>query len=252
MRKIKIYLLALLFPLLGYTQQEDVTEVLFVGNSFTYFWNMPQMVEAMAKHQDVALHTDQSTVGGSNLEQHWKSEKGTTTRRHLETKKWDYVILQDHSQSTIKASKRWEEYNQKFVNLVRTKGAQPILFSSWAYKSNPLMQTKISESYQDLAEGLDTKLVPMGSVLALAREMRPDLDLFFDDKHLSPNGSYLEALVFYKFLTGKSVISIPDRLTTLDAEGNKLYLIFILPTTGDFLRQLVEEYPMETQNPAKK
>jgi hypothetical protein len=111
------------------------------------------------------------------------------------------------------------------------------------------MQTKITESYQDLAEHLGTKFVPMGSVLALAREKRPDLDLFFDDKHFSPIGSYLEALVFYKFLTGKSVMSIPNRLTTLDAEGHKMYLNFILPTTGDFLRQLVEEYPMETLKP---
>lgn len=246
MRKIKIYLLALLFPVLGFTQQEDVTEVLFVGNSFTYFWNMPQMVEAMAKHQNVALHTDQSTVGGSNLEQHWKSEKGTTTRSHLDTKEWDYVILQDHSLSTIEAKKRWKEYNQNFVNLVKTQGAQPILFSSWAYKSNPLMQTNITESYQNLAKDLGVKLVPMGSVLALAREKRPDLDLFFDDKHLSPNGSYLEALVFYKFLTGKSVTSIPNRLTTLDADGNKMYLMFILPENGDFLRQLVEDFQMIT------
>jgi hypothetical protein len=249
MRNIHIHILSLLISILGYAQDQETKEVLFVGNSFTYFWNMPQMVEAMAKDQDVALYTDQSTVGGSNLEQHWKSEKGTTTRNHLENKRWDYVILQDHSMSTIDAEKRWKEYNQKFVKLVRDKGAQPILFSSWAYKSNPLMQTKITESYQDLAEHLGTKFVPMGSVLALAREKRPDLDLFFDDKHFSPIGSYLEALVFYKFLTGKSVMSIPNRLTTLDAEGHKMYLNFILPTTGDFLRQLVEEYPMETLKP---
>ncbi|NEV94580.1 hypothetical protein G3567_10540 [Psychroflexus sp. YR1-1] len=246
MRKIKICLLAFLLPILGYAQQDGGTEVLFVGNSFTYFWNMPQMVEAMARHQNVPLHTDQSTVGGSNLEQHWNSEKGTTTRNRLDTKKWDYVILQDHSLSTIEAKKRWEAYNQKFVSLVRTQGAQPVLFSSWAYKSNPLMQAKITESYRGLAKDLDVKLVPMGSVLALAREKRPDLDLFFDDKHLSPNGSYLEALVFYKFLTGKSVKAIPNRLTTLNEDGQKLYLIFIVPETGDFLRQLVEEFPMET------
>ena len=248
MRNIHIFILTLLISVLGYTQEKDTTEVLFVGNSFTYFWNMPQMVEAMAKNQGVTLYTDQSTVGGSNLKQHWKSEKGTTTMDRLEDKNWDYVFLQDHSMSTIEAKSRWEEYNKKFVELIKDQGAFPILFSSWAYKSNPLMQTKITNSYKDLADQLGVKLVPMGSVLALAREKRPDLELFFDDKHFSPVGSYLEALVFYKFLTGKSVMSIPDRLTTLDAEGRKMYLIFILPTNGDFLRPLVEEFPMETLN----
>lgn len=249
MRKIYIYIIAILIPILGYSQHQENKGVLFVGNSFTYFWNVPQMVEAMAKHQQVALRTEQSTVGGSNLEQHWKSEKGTTTRRRLDNQHWDYVILQDHSMSTIEAEERWTTYNQKFIKHIRDKGAQPILFSSWAYKSNPLMQSKISESYTRLAKHQDVPLIPMGSVLALAREKRPDLDFFFDDKHLSPIGSYLEALVIYKFLSGQSVSDIPDRLTTQDADGNKLYLMFVLPKTGKFLRQLVEEYRIETLKP---
>ena len=57
--------------------------ILFVGNSFTYFYNLPQVVAAMAASQGVSLETRQSTVGGSNLEQHWQEEKGTQTRRLL-------------------------------------------------------------------------------------------------------------------------------------------------------------------------
>lgn len=246
MRKLHIYIIILYIPFLGYSQQKESKEVLFVGNSFTYFWNVPQMVEAMAKHAKVPLITEQSTVGGSNLKQHWKSEKGITTRVRLENQQWDYVILQDHSMSTINAEERWKTYNKKFIHHAREKGVQPVLFSSWAYKSNPLMQRKISESYRSLSVDQKTPLIPMGSILKLAREKRPDLDFFFDDKHLSPIGSYLEALVIYRFLTSQPVSKIPDRLTTEDANGEKLYLMFILPKTGKFLRQLVEDYPIKS------
>ena len=36
--------------------------MLFVGNSFTFFWNTPQLVEAMARDQGVSLDAYQSTA----------------------------------------------------------------------------------------------------------------------------------------------------------------------------------------------
>lgn len=239
-------LLLLLLPAFLFCQENQPEKVLFVGNSFTYFWNMPQMVEAMAKDQGVSLETSQSTVGGSNLEQHWKEEKGTKTRKMLENNSWDYVILQDHSLSTIEAPERFTTYGTKLIELVKEKGATPLLSMTWAYDSNPLMQKTIGSSYIKLGEETGVKVVPVGSIFMKAQEVRPDLDMYFDDKHPSSNGSYLIALIFYKYLTGKSVMNIPDRLITTDSKGNKLYLSFVLPETGSFLRQLVEDFSMES------
>lgn len=246
MRKLKIYLLMLFLPIAGYAQQEDVTEVLFVGNSFTFFWNMPQMVEAMAKDQNTPLITRQSTVGGSNLEQHYKGEKGTETNKILENGKFDYVILQDHSSSTIEAPERFEEYSRKMTDLVKNKGAKPLLFMTWGYKSNPLMLEEISNKYSEMGKNLQVKTIPVGQIFTKAIQLRPDLEMYFDDKHPSPNGSYLVALIFYKYLTGNSVGAIPNRLTTKDSEGEKIYLSFVTSENGNFLRQLVEEFQMET------
>ncbi len=246
MRKLKIYLLMLLLPSVGYAQQEDVTEVLFVGNSFTFFWNMPQMVEAMAKDQNVPLITSQSTVGGSNLEQHYKGEKGTETNKILENEKFDYVILQDHSSSTIDTPERFEEYSQKMTDLVKTREAEPIFFITWGYKSNPLMLEEISNKYSEMGKKLQVKTIPVGQIFTKAIQLRPDLEMYFDDKHPSPDGSYLVALIFYKYLTGRSVDAIPNRLTTKDAEGENIYLSFVTSENGNFFRQLVDEFQMET------
>ncbi len=221
---------------------QDTLRVLFVGNSFTYYHNLPQMVAAMAQTQKVPIVTRQSTVGGSSLEQHWKGEKGTVTMPMLETGKWDYVVLNNHSLSAIETPESFMEYGRKFAELIRKKGAKPVFMMTWAYKSNPLMQEKITAMYRQLAGETGADYVPAGPLFAATRQWRPDLELFFDDKHPSPNGTYLLALAFYKYLSGKTVMGIPERLTTKDMFGEKLYLVFMTPEDAKFLQQLVEEY----------
>lgn len=244
-----LFLILILLPA-GLFSQEDAEKVLFVGNSFTYFWNMPQMVEAMAKDQGVNLETSQSTVGGSNLAQHWKEEKGTETRKILEEEKFDYVILQDHSMSTIDNPERFTTYAKKLIGLVKEKEAEPLLSMTWAYDSNPLMQKTIGSSYIKLGKETGIKVVPVGTIFMNAQQARPDLEMYFDDKHPSSNGSYLIALIYYKYFTGKSVMEIPNRLITKDSEGDQLYLNFVLPETGAFLRQLVEDFDLESYKTA--
>ncbi|AEM69588.1 hypothetical protein Murru_0537 [Allomuricauda ruestringensis DSM 13258] len=243
---IWVFVLVLNIPVqLDAQEKQGPINILFVGNSFTYFWNMPQLVEAMAETQGVDIAARQSTVGGSNLEQHWKSEKETITRQLLEEKKWDYVVFGDHSLSTIEAPERFKEYGAKFAELVRSKGAEPIFYMTWAYKSNPLMQETITQGYMDLATELNAKVFPVGPVYMKARTFRPDLELYFDDKHPSSDGTYLIALTITKLLTGESITDVPDRLITVDKNDEKLYLSFVLPTTGNFLRQLVDEMNFE-------
>ncbi len=239
-------LIIFLIPISLFSQIEDSHKVLMIGNSFTYFWNMPQMVEAMAKHEDINLETSQSTVGGSNLEQHWKKQKGTETRKILDKEKFDIVILQDHSMSTIEAPERFTTYTTKLIDLAKEKGAEPLLSMTWAYDSNPLMQETISSSYTELGKETGVKVVPVGTIFMQAQKARPDLKMYFDDKHPSSDGSYLIALIYYKYLTGNSVKDIPNRLVTQDSEGDQLYLNFVLPETGAFLRQLVEDFDMKS------
>ncbi len=222
--------------------QQDTLRVLFVGNSFTYFYNLPQMVAAMAQTQKVPIVTRQSTVGGSNLEQHWKGEKGTVTMPLLDNGNWDYVVLNNHSMSAIETPESFMEYGRKFAERIKAKGAKPVFMMTWAYQSNPLMQEKITEMYRKLAAETGSDYVPCGPLFAAARHWRPDLELFADDKHPSANGTYLLALAFYKYFAEKTVMDIPERLTTKDIFGEKLYLVFMAKENASFLQQLVEEF----------
>jgi hypothetical protein len=60
---ILMSVIAVILPLNLSAQEEKPLRVLFVGNSFTYFWNMPQLVQAMGASQGVSLEIRQSTVG---------------------------------------------------------------------------------------------------------------------------------------------------------------------------------------------
>jgi hypothetical protein len=223
-------------------QEKQSLRVLFVGNSFTYYYNLSQVVTAMAKSQGVSIMTRQSTVGGSSLEQHWKEEKGTVTRKWLDSLEWDYVVFNNHSLSTINDPEGFMEYNSKFAELVRSKGAEPVFMQTWGYKSNPLLARTIFPAYDRFADLSKSHLVPCGELFAEVRKWRPDMELFADDKHPSPVGTYLLGLAFFKYFTGMSTAEINRRIWTEDINGEKLYLIFMEQTDADFLQQLVDNY----------
>ena len=227
----------------GRAQGGDTLRVLFVGNSFTFYWNLPQVVQAMAETQKFPLRSAQSTASGASWAHHWKGERGLDTKARIQAGKWDIVVLQNHSTSAIDDTAAFREYGAKFDALVRETGATPLLFQTWAYDSNPLQQPAITKGYTALARSLGSRYVPVGEIWDKARFLRPDLELYSDDKHPSPEGTYLIALAFLKALSGQSVLSVPERLTALDAFGEKLYLSILSAENAAFFKQLVEEFP---------
>jgi len=221
--------------------EKDTLNVLFVGNSFTFYYNMPQMVQSMSEGKTTFIKTRQSTVGGSSLKDHWLGTRGTKTRELLDNFNWDYVVFNNHSLVTINDFDNFVKYTKLFDTLVKTKGAKPILMMTWPYLSNPLMQEHISKSYIDIGHDLNTLVLPVGDIFVKARKLRPDINFYADDKHPAENFTYLIALIFYKSFTQNSLEQISHRLITKDMYGEKTYLSFLSKEMSSFLKQLVEE-----------
>lgn len=75
----KLLLVILFAPLVSFGQnkKKDTLSILFVGNSFTYYYNLPQVVSAMSTYSDnYYLKTRHSLLGGSTLQEHLNQEKG--------------------------------------------------------------------------------------------------------------------------------------------------------------------------------
>lgn len=241
----RISFLLILFFNTNCIAQNKPIKVLFVGNSFTYYNNLPHVVSAMAKSQGYTIDTKHSTAGGVTLEDHWKSKQGTQTRKMIKNENWDYVVFNNHSLSAINTPKDFITYSKKFADLVKEKGAEPIFMMTWAYKSNPLMLSEVEKMYKELGQLTETDIVPCGSLFAASLDYRPDLELFHDDKHPSQNGTYLLGLSFYKYFIGKKVTYIPENIFTLDKNEQPLYLLFTNPRDANFMKKLVADFPFE-------
>ena len=136
---------------------------------------------------------------------------------------------------------------KKMVDLIRSKGSKPIFMMTWAYKSNPLMLKTIAADYENMSSKLGVDLVPCGKLFDEVRIKRPDLNMYEDDdKHPSKHATYLNGLTFFKYFTNEKTSKIPNRITTTDKNGQKLYLLLLSQENADFLQQLVDDYDFKT------
>ena len=223
-------------------QDSSSKKVLFVGNSYTFFWNLPQSVACLANSDEITLETCQSTIGGANLGQHWASQKNLKTRSIIENNKFDVVILQDHSMQAINNPDSLLYYGKLFGDLIKEQGAQTYLYMTWSREWDPYMQKKITEEYSRLAKATDAIIVPVGPAWEKARTLRPDIDLYDPDgSHPSTIGAYLTACVFYGVLSGKTPIGIPHRLISTDKDGEKLYLSIQSKENALFLQKVADD-----------
>ncbi|MCR9229140.1 MAG: SGNH/GDSL hydrolase family protein [Flavobacteriaceae bacterium] len=243
---IKQWMMILLLLMVSsavFSQEHQAKRVLFIGNSFTYYKRMPDMVRAMLELDEVPLEIHVSAVGGSTWRQHYLKKKGTRTMDTLKARTWDYVLLQDHSRSTLDSLPNFKKYGAKLVASAKVMGAVPILYMTWHPKDRPEQQRTISAAYKKLGGALKVPVIPVGDIFYRCGKRRPEINLYADKKHPSEEAAYLIALVMYRALTGNSVKNIPDRLVVSPtAEDGAKELVDIDHSTGQFMRRLVDRY----------
>ena len=198
----------------------DEKRILFIGNSYTFYNDMPEMVIQIAK-SDPDNHTRfvvQSVAwGGANLQALWNDGRAL---KLLKTSRWDYVVLQEQSfwamfpQSVDNTSR----FAHRFDQAIKAASGQTLLFTTWArqpgsnwyqeretsFLRNPIyMQKQFNLQSKRLSDRLGADPIPVGDYWAAALKLQPQLPLYSEDgSHPSPTGSYLAALVFYQHFSG--------------------------------------------------
>jgi hypothetical protein len=216
------WLLAMLFLLFGLAAcaspstpnpqapAADIPErVLFVGNSFTYFNNSlhghyRNLAAASDPTGNAARFTKAMTISGEELANH---EGGL--RQMLDVYEWDAVVLQGHSLEAVDEERRpgLEAAAEKYARLIRSEGAEPFVFMTWAYRDRPEMTAVLDSVYSALGARLGVTVAPVGLAFAEAIGTIPGVDLFDPDGfHPSRQGTYLAACVFYAVLRGASPV----------------------------------------------
>jgi hypothetical protein len=199
--------------------------VLFIGNSHTYYNDLPGMIAQLAAAAKVErpLLFAMEAAGGATLAQHLA---GTRVRAQLGQGHWDYVVLQEQQQVPSFTFNRAQLEREFYAPartldvLARASGAKTVLYMTWAKRagdpdnvrddSYDKMQERVRESYAQLARELDDTVAPVGVAWRWALQKRPELPLWAaDGSHASLHGSYLAACVLYSVLYAHSALDNP-------------------------------------------
>ena len=244
MRLIIIGFHVLLLLLTGVLAQspKDTLKVLFVGNSYTYTSNLPHVISAISKKTDTYIDAYKSVKGGAHLSEHWQGKRGLKTVDIIKNGDYDIVVLQEFSMGTINDESDFMEYSKKFAELIRSTGAEPWYFQTWAREKVPQYQEIISTVYSKAAAEFDIDMVPVGDAWDLARNLRPTIELFVSDgTHPSDLGTFLSACVFVKMLTGELPEKITSSLSWHDGRGEEIILMYTDFLDIVFCQKVVEE-----------
>ncbi len=181
-------------------QTQAPLRVLFIGNSYTYYNNMPEMVETMGKSPQStrAIQIKAVTEGGATLEKLWTMR---ATRYAVTDARWDAVVVQEQSTRPLRAPELMQKAMAEIDASVRQSGARTLLYMTWSRRDNADTQTAINQAYQNTAQTLSADLASVGLAWHRALAQNPGLELYAQDgSHPSPAGSYLAACVIYMAL----------------------------------------------------
>lgn len=177
--------------------------VLIVGNSLSYFNEMPWMLEQIARSKEAQppLHVEFSGGSGLTLEQHWKQGKAL---RRIAGERWDFVVLQAQSTEAMRAPATFEEYARRFHEAVLRGKGRTVILETWAPRHSPYSQASFHEEYQKAANRIGARLAPVGTAWTSLNAR--GINLFEDDTHPNVAGSYLVACVLYAVVYGKTPV----------------------------------------------
>jgi uncharacterized protein DUF4886 len=199
-----------------------VTRVLFLGNSYTYFNDLPAVFSALAGagHQ-CNVETRMVTPGGFRLKDHWDKPEAHAA---LDSQKWDYVVLQDQStlgmnyfldgNARVTSDEVFLPYAKKWAAEIIRHGARPVFYLTWARKATPEDQAALNHAYIHAARETGGIVAPVGIAWQQVRRQNPAINLYYKDgSHPSSSGSYLAACVMYAAIFHQSPRDLPSHIT---------------------------------------
>jgi len=203
--KIPVQLLLIVFFINASSfAQKDTLKVLFVGNSYTYYSDLPNMVSALSTSTTTYLKTTMSAVGGARLKYHYNQDHGLKTKELIKNGDFDIVVLQAQSMGTLTHKKEFQLYAKKLSTFIKEQGAIPYFFATWSREKKRHTQKAITKAYKEAAILNKAKVVLVGEVWASALKTHPQLDLYTKDgSHPTFLGTFLTAAVFVKSITGQ-------------------------------------------------
>ncbi len=227
--------------------------ILFIGNSYTYFSDLPTLFADLCRANGHDVRVDSVTCGGRRLYENLNAfcndfnpddEYSKKISKLVEEAEYDVLFLQEQSclpilnpqmffagvmgLSTVIGAWRTVLY----ATWGRADGSDTLTHYGWTRES---MTEGLYDSYCQAAQIAHAEVSPVGLCFAAIVEKHPEINLYDPDKsHPSYAGTCVAALCHYKTVFGEmpadlsafemdreitvSLAGVVDRIVTIDNE----------------------------------
>jgi hypothetical protein len=182
--------------------------VLFIGNSLTYFNDLPGTVARLGRMADIPIYVQSVALPDFAVIDHASGmSNAVETIRGAD---WDYVVLQQGPTTTQIGRDTLVLAVRQLDPFIRAAGGRAALLMVWPPTGNPEGFDAVYQSYQQAADAVGGLFLPAGEAWRTALAASPDLQLYgVDGFHPAELGTYLAALVVYEGITGHDARSLP-------------------------------------------
>lgn len=215
-------LFTLTAPLISFGQvSEAPLSVLFVGNSYTHYNNMPELFKKIAESKGDKVFVKMDAKSNHSFEMHSKRPE---LYESINSHKWDYVILQGFSRELSHTTQVIDTATVPYFELLldsiyrNNPCTKVLLYMTWGYRTGfqeredvdtyDKMALAVKSGYEYLSKRYGLGIVAVGDVYQELSKFE-DPSLFGclyqkDDQHPTMFGSYAVANSFYSAIFRKS------------------------------------------------
>ena len=208
--------------------------ILFIGNSYTYFSDLPALFASLCAANGQDVRVDSVTCGGRRLHENLNAfcndfnpddEYSKRISELVEENEYDVLFLQEQSCLPILNP---QMFLAGVVGLSTVIGAwRTVLYATWGRADGSDTLTHYGWTREGMTEGLynaycqaaqisHAEVSPVGLCFAALVESHPEIDLYDPDKsHPSYAGTCVAALSHYKTVFGE----MPQDLSALKLES---------------------------------
>lgn len=248
-----LFLLIFLLAAPHLQAQSDSTHVLFIGNSITYFNNMPEIFKGIANNKGKKVAVDMYAPGGTGFVNHYNNPN---VFAKIRKRAWDVVILQPGSSESAAVS--WPVATT--VSRGKTIMDSIYQYSPCAkiflyqipygvpaannYATYFQVQTLIKNTITQVADGMKIPLLPAGECARAYYSKHQNLLLHstYNDIHPNANGSFLVAASFYAGIFQDSLSNCTFYSTVPPDTAKKFFKIADTVVLNNFAQWRINTY----------
>ena len=248
---MKKFIITLLLGITSMQAISQVTQVLFIGNSYTGVNNLPQLFSDLSLSLGDSVFVDSYNPGGYTFEMHVVD---ANTIAKINSRPWDFVVLQEQSQRPsfppAQVAMDVYPYARQIDSLILLNNhcTETVFYMTWGRKYGdqgncafwpPVctflgMQEELRNSYVQMANDNAALVAPVGRAWQSSWTQDSSINLWSsDNSHPSIEGSYLTACVFYETILRRSCV-------------NATFISSVTNPTALFLQQIAHQIVVDS------